>query len=241
MHEEERRRLAIEAAEKLKERVDREIAKLVMTLSDGIKSSFHLLAGGGEEPYFVDFDYIVEEPSNCKLIAEKFSERIQEISSYREKKPDLLGFIEKDRAIGTIGALLLAGYVSSLTEIPFILIRHTRELPYAKLKISEQFKVEDRQRLKGKNVLIISDVSTTGSEIKEAIKIVKNNRGNVTDVLLYYSRSPKEVVEDLQSMGVTMHYLLNESQTRYFVAHPEFKEGDKSIKIQRVLAEVGRY
>jgi orotate phosphoribosyltransferase len=173
-----------------------------------------VLKGGKLEPYFVDFDLITEDPTVCSIIAREIGKKIQEVSEYRGKAPDFLGFIEKD-TIGTVGAIKLAGFISSITKIPNILIRHTRELPYGRIKISERFWSTKTLRLKGKNVLLISDVSTTAQELIEAINCIKMNGGEVSDVILYFSKCSTDTVQKLESMGVKLHPLLSEPYLRY--------------------------
>jgi len=149
-----------------------------------------------------------------------------------------LGFIEKD-GIGTVGALRLSGFISSLTDVPNILIRHNRELPYARIKVSKKYQVEDKQRLEGKNVLIISDVSTTGTELMDAIKDVQDNGGTVTDAILYFSRCSTETKKKIQGMGVTLDALITEPQAREIAWHPGYKE--KASSIRDVFSTVDRY
>lgn len=110
--------------------------KLALTLLSGLRSSIHILKGGKLEPYFIDLDYITENPKQCTTIAKAISEKVEQIADYRGRKPDFLGFIEKD-TIGTVGAIKLSCLISSMTGIPNILVRHTRELPYARVKIRE--------------------------------------------------------------------------------------------------------
>lgn len=237
MRWEDKRRKALEKiAEDVEKRAMREYGELVLTLNRGIESSTHLLKGGGKEPFFVDFDCITEDALACKKIGEGFSERIQQIADHWGRKPDFLGFIEKD-GIGTVGALKLSGYISSGTDIPNILIRHTRELPYARIKISED-KSANEKRLEGKKVLVISDVSTTGTELMDAIKDIQDNGGEVTDVILYFSRCSIETLEYFQRKGVTLHPLINESMAREIAQHPDYKE--RANKIRDVFSKVDR-
>ncbi|MBC8520542.1 MAG: hypothetical protein H8D26_00905 [Methanomicrobia archaeon] len=235
---EERKKATEEVTKAVEEEAMERYGELVLTLKNGIGSSLHLLKGGREELFFVDFDCIVEDPSTCKEIAEWFSNKVLQIAESRGGKPDFLGFIEKD-GIGTVGAIRLSGFISSLTEIPNILIRHNRELPYARIKISKKYQVEEERRLEGKSVLIISDVSTTGAELMDAVKDVQDNGGNVTDAILYFSRCSIETKKKIQNMGVTLEALITEPQAREFAWYPGNKE--KASSIRDVFSTVDRY
>lgn len=226
---EERKKATEKETKEFTEEIRRKYREFVLTLNNGIESSVHLLKGGRPEPFFVDFDYITEDPSVCREIAEWLSRKVQQITDHRERKPDFLGFIEKD-GIGTAGAIKLSCFVSSLTGIPNILIRHNRELPYAKIKMSKRFWVEGKHRLKGKHVLIISDVSTTAIELMDTIKEVRINGGDVTDAILYFSKCSIETVKELQSMGVELHALITEPQAREVAWHPDYKYKAKKLR-----------
>lgn len=232
---EERKKATEKETKEFIEEVKRKYREFVLTLNNGIESSVHLLKGGRIEPFFVDFDYITEDPSVCKEIAKWLSMEVQRIAEYRQRKPDFLGFIEKD-GIGTAGAIKLSSFISSLAGIPNILIRHNRELPYARIKISKRFWVESKRRLKGKIVLIISDVSTTATELVDAIKDVRINGGDVTDAILYFSKCSIETVEELQGMGVKLHALITEPQAREVAWHPDYKE--KASKLRDTFEKV---
>ena len=229
MELEERKKATEELTRRVEKKAKDRYGELVLTLQRGIGSSRHLLKGGKEDKFFFDFDYIVEDPITCKKIAERFSDKVQQIAEYRGIKPDFLGFIEKD-GIGTVGALRLSGFISSLTETPNILIRHTRELPYARIKVAKEYQVESKRRLGGKNVLIISDVSTTGKELIDAIEEVRDNGGTVTDALVYFSRHSFETKKGFQEIGVTLYALITEPQARDFALRPENKEKARIIR-----------
>jgi len=231
---EERKKAAEKETKEFIERAREKYREFILTLDNGIQSSVHLLKGGRLEHFFIDFDYITEDPLVCKEVAEKFSERVQQSTQYRGKAPDFLGFIEKD-GIGTAGAIKLSSFVSSLTGIPNILIRHNRDLSYARVKISEKLWVEDKQRLRGKNVLIISDVSTTAIELMDAIKDIRKNGGTVTDTILYFSKCPVEAMNKLKNMGVELHALITESQAREVAWHKDYKE--KASKLRKIFGE----
>jgi orotate phosphoribosyltransferase len=210
---------------------------VIQTLSNGIESSIHLLKGGRLELFFVDFDYITEDPQVCEIITKEISKKIGQIASYRERKPDFLGFIEKD-GIGTAGAIKLSSFISSMTGIPNILIRHNRELPYARLKISKRYWTTSERRLEGNIVLMISDVSTTAKELIDAINDVRINGGDVRDAILYFSKCSTETIKALEDMGVSLHALITEPQAREVALNPEYK--DNAIKLRVTFEKIAQ-
>lgn len=236
--EEEREKAAAEMARMVEDKAMKKYGELVLTLVDGIGSSRHLLKGGKQDALFFDFDFVVEDPSTCKKIAEWFCDKIQQVAEYHGEKPDFLAFIEKD-GIGTVGALRLSSLISSLTGIPNIVVRLIRELPYERIKISKKYQVENRQRLKGKNVLIISDVTTTGTELLDATKEVKANGGNVAGAIVYLSRCTIETQNKLQDKGTTLYALITEPKA-IVTAFTELADNPYASKIRDTFSSVDK-
>ena len=87
-----------------------ELNKRISFVSDGIKTSLHILKGGAEEPYFVDFDKITQNPEACKIIGEWFK-YVLDIIIENQGKTDILTFIEKE-GVGTTGAISFSAYLS---------------------------------------------------------------------------------------------------------------------------------
>jgi len=198
-----------------------------LTLEDGISTSKHSLKGGDRSPYFVDFDLISTKSSNCELIANRFKKQIDAISKARQRPPDILMFIEKDN-IGTVGTLTYAAHLSITTGIPMIIDRHWKELIADRIKLSKEYP----NKLKGKNVLLISDVSTTGTELWEAISDIKYNGGNVTDTIVYYLRLTTDLVNEFANKGILIHSLYTPHQARFVHFNkeaPRMKNAFKSV------------
>jgi len=199
-----------------------------ITLEDGISTSKHSLKGGDRSPYFVDFDLISTKPSNCKKIANQFKMQIDAISKAKQKSPDVLVFIEKDN-IGTVGTLTYAAHLSIITGIPMIIDRHWKELIGDRIKLSKDY---NANKLKEKNIILISDVSTTGTELWDAICDIKHNGGNVTDIIVYYSRLTIDTVNEFATKGISIHPLYTPHQARYVSIHedvPKIKSAFNSI------------
>lgn len=183
-------------------------------IANGFTSSCHLLKGGDEEPYFVDFDRIIQDPNACRTIGGWFEYTIKLIEE-NEGRPDFLLFIQKE-GIGTVGALLFAAYLSAKTNIPNILYRENRRIPKDKIKISDKYHTSKDKRLLNKKVLIISDVSTTGQEIRNAIKYVEREGGINHSILLYFSRLKKNVMEYFMNNDIGVYFLINFPLVRNF-------------------------
>ena len=209
-----------------------EFIKLVATLNDGMTSSRHILANGDVSHYFIDFDLITSKPSNCKKVGNAFVAHIESIKKYSINPPTLLGFIEKD-GIGTIGAIRFASDLSNQTDIPNITIRQWKDVPCEIIKahpdILENSEGENG-RLSGENILLVSDVSTSSTELWKAINSVRDVGGNVHDIVLYYSRLSKEAIEKFRANNIAIYPLILPSHARYIA----YQQSLNGVDIQSI-------
>jgi orotate phosphoribosyltransferase len=64
------------------------------------------------------------------------------------------------------------------------------------------------QRLLGANVLIVTDYSTTGAEMLDAIDVITKNGGKVTDVLAFAARHDAIANTAFYTKGVRFHSII---------------------------------
>jgi orotate phosphoribosyltransferase len=149
------------------------------------KASTRLFRVGLSEPYYIDFDLIINDPFRCEEVAKLYAAYILDVS--RERPVELLGFLEKSG--GTSGAIRLAGFISSLTHIPNVLIRLTRELEYDQVKLPLVEGKTLRERMSSVRITLVTDHVTTGTELLDAVDAVEYNGGKVTNVVAYTLRT----------------------------------------------------
>jgi orotate phosphoribosyltransferase len=204
--------------------------ELVATLNDGI-SNKRFLKDIDYISYFVDFDLITNNPNNSKLIHNAYIKYINSIKNSSKFSPDFLGFIEGE--FGSLGSIKLASHLSIQTNIPIITIKLSKLLAFEKIKIFSE-PIDNRKRLFGKNVLLISDVSTSGVELWKSIKLIRNEGGEVHDIILYYSRLSKETVEEFLKEDINIYPLILPSDARY-VSYSKILEENKINRLRDVL------
>ena len=209
-----------------------EFIELVATLNDGITSSRHILANGEISHYFIDFDLITSKPDNCRKVGDAFVAHIKSIQKYSINPPNLLGFIEKD-GIGTTGVIQFKSDLSKQTDIPNITIRQWKDVPCEIIKAHPDIldNSEDKNgRLSGINVLLVSDVSTSSTELWKAINSIRDVGGNVHDIVLYYSRLAKEAIEKFRANNIAIYPLILPSQARYIA----YQQSLNGVDIQSI-------
>ena len=170
----------------------------------GVYRSTPLLPSSGEDiEVYHDFDLLVADPINARAVVEVFSEEIRRIDA--EDEVTLLGFIEKSG--NTTGAISLAGAISIETGIPQLAVRLWKDLPSERIKLPS---LEDRprkQKLLGENVVVVTDHSTTGIELLDAIETVHNLGGCVRDAVVYTLNEHLFQRDAFQSQGVRVQFI----------------------------------
>lgn len=91
----------------------------------------------------------------------------------------------RERQRGFNQSKLLAKYISDYFNLPLVegIERTKKTKPQAQIKnkeerlknISDCFKIKNPESIKGKNIILVDDVFTTGDTINEAVKILKEN------------------------------------------------------------------
>lgn len=187
------------------DQLKRELLKY-FTIPGVIKRSIHLFRTGElEEPYYIDVDLMLNDPSRCETIVFELAKQIEKIT--KERKIDLLGFIEK-RGEGTTGLIRLAGAVSIKTGLPNFTIRLSRKISFEKVKVPITKGIVPSERLQCSKTLILTDYATTGGELLNAIGAVASNGGTVTDVIAYAARKDTSRDQEFALIGVKFHAIV---------------------------------
>ncbi|MBN1861284.1 MAG: orotate phosphoribosyltransferase [Candidatus Thermoplasmatota archaeon] len=131
-----------------------------------IKFGRFVLTSGAISDYYIDIKKASTDPKILKLIA-------QEMSQYT-KGYDLLAGME-------LGAVPLVVALSLETQIPYVIIRKEKR----EHGTGKQIEGGD---VKGKSVLIIEDVTTSGGSVVKTIQILRENNAEVEKALVVVDR-----------------------------------------------------
>jgi orotate phosphoribosyltransferase len=131
-----------------------------------IKFGRFVLTSGAISDYYIDIKKASTQPKTLKLIAE-------EMSQYT-KGYDLLAGME-------LGAVPLVVALALQTGIPYVIIRKEKREHGTGKQI-------EGGEVKGKNVLIIEDVTTSGGSVVKSIQILRENNAEVEKVLTVVDR-----------------------------------------------------
>jgi orotate phosphoribosyltransferase len=133
---------------------------------EAIKFGRFVLTSGAISDYYIDIKKASTNPKILKKIAEAMAEHAD--------KYDLLAGME-------LGAVPLVVAVSLETGIPYVIIRKEKR----EHGTGKQIEGGD---VKGKKVLVIEDVATSGGSILKTIEILRESQAEVDKVLVVVDR-----------------------------------------------------
>jgi len=148
-----------------------------------------VLTSGAVSDYYIDIKKAITNPKVLKKIVNAMAE-------YTEGY-DLLAGME-------LGAVPLVVALSLETDIPYVIIRKEKR-EHGTGKQIEGLEV------KGKRVLVIEDVTTSGGSVAKIIKTIRENQGIVDEVLTVVDRE-SGAEEKLQTLNISFIPLLSVSE-----------------------------
>ncbi len=151
------------------------------------------LASGDKSSYYIDIKKASTNPKVLKTIAVLMAEKVLELGD------------PPDRIAGVVlGSVPLAAALSLETGIPYIMIRKEK-------KDHGTGKLIEGELNDGDRVLVVEDVITTAGSSMNAINIIREAKGKVTDVFSVIDRQGSGS-KNLSSIGVELHPLVTASQ-----------------------------
>jgi len=153
-----------------------------------IKFGRFVLTSGAVSDYYIDIKKASSKPKILKKI-------VQEMTDYAQGY-DLIAGME-------LGAVPLIVALSLETDISYVIIRKEKRAHGT----SKQIEGED---VKGKKVLIVEDVTTSGGSVVKSVQIIRENQGMVDEVLAVVDRE-SGTEEKLQKIDVNFIPLLSVS------------------------------
>ncbi len=170
------------------------------TIDYALWCSPHQAVHGGKLSDYFDADLFLSDPKNIDLVLRWF---VPELESRRKAvgRIDRLVFVEKEE--GPVGALTLKDICTWKTRIPSAVVRPSRRGPAMRVKtLHDELWLRPTANYKAKKlpfeanfgperVILVSDVSTTGTTIINAVKRIKKSGGEVDAAFVLYDRQDK--------------------------------------------------
>ena len=155
---------------------------------EAIQFGKFVLTSGAVSDYYIDIKKAITNPKILKKISEALAE-------YAEGY-DLIAGME-------LGAVPLITALSLETNVPYVIIRKEKRQHGTSKQI-------EGGEVKGKKVLIVEDVTTSGGSVIKTIKIIRENQGLVDEILVVVDRE-SGAEEKLQRLDVSFIPLLSVS------------------------------
>lgn len=168
--------------------MDKEELIQLMKECGAIQFGRFVLTSGAVSDYYIDIKKASTNPTILKKIAEAMAEYA--------KGYDLIAGME-------LGAVPLVVALSLETNIPHVIIRKEKR----EHGTSKQIEGED---VKDKKVLIIEDVTTSGGSVVKTVKILRENKAKVDEVIAVVDRE-SGAEEKLQNLDISFIPLLSVS------------------------------
>ena len=172
---------------------------LPRALASGFGGSNYVLTRGkmrGVSDFFYDLDDSITDYKLLGSILEFYTSSLQEFQR-RYGRIDRLAFLEKDS--GPVGAVAILGFLSHKLKISSVIIRQRRRLPINSVKGYLHEKSIN-------NIVIISDVTTTGGGIEAAIKKLETEKTKVLGAVVLVNRMNEE---DMNRLGIPLFYAIH--------------------------------
>lgn len=159
---------------------------LIKALKDcnSVKIGDFTLSSGRKSSYYIDIKKAITDPGTLELIANKIVEVINEQGICTE-------------AIGgvAVGGVPLATAVSLKSGLPLVIIR----------KSMKEYGTGGRfiGDIQGRNMVVVEDVTTTGSSVIEAVKVLRE-AGAIVDTVITIVDRDEGATSGLEAMGVRL-------------------------------------
>ena len=152
---------------------------------EAIQFGRFILTSGAVSSYYIDIKKASTNPGVLRAIAKAMAEHT--------KGYDLLAGME-------LGAVPLVVALSLLTDIPYVIVRKEKR----EHGTGKQIEGDD---VKGKKVLVVEDVTTSGGSVVKTIEVLRRNQAVVDKVLAVVDRE-SGAMEKLQRVNVVFSPLL---------------------------------
>lgn len=154
-----------------------------------IQFGHFVLRSGATSNYYID----IKKASTDPLILKKIAEAIAEYA----KGYELLAGME-------LGAVPLVVALSLETKIPYVIVRKEKK----EHGTGKQIEGGD---VKGKKVLIVEDVTTSGGSVIKTIQVIRENKGIVDKIITVVDRE-SGAKEKMKELDVSFIPLLSVSE-----------------------------
>ena len=164
----------------------RDIVQILTEVGAILPNSHFVGTSGRHMPAYINKDVLFLHPEQASEVGKLFAQK------FKNKNIDI---VVAPAVGGTILSQWTAYHLSKLKDKDILGVYTEKTL-----EKNQIFTRGYERFVKGKNVLVVEDLTTTGGSVKKVIESVKNHGGNVLAVGVMLNRDPQNVNAD--SIGV---------------------------------------
>ena len=172
----------------------------------GISKSHWFTVGGTESKFYYDIDKGASSLEGIQRISNWYVDNIKELK--KKKKIDGLAFIERED--GPIGAITKKDLISFMTNISSFVVRPKRRIKASAIKGAEN--------IQGKDIVVISDVATTGYSVEKVIDIIQTCNARVVAAITILNRGGSKTEDLFKEKKIDFIYAADNDDIKNYVS-----------------------
>lgn len=211
----------------------------------GIWCSIHEKVYSGQAKDYFDADIFLSEPQNIKTVLSWFKEELKNERAI-SGPINRLAFVEK--SAGPVGAISLKDLLCWHTKTPSAVIRPLRKGPALRVKFVHEG-LAGTGGVRGKSfcragsqekIILVSDVSTTGTTVLNAVELIEKSGGIVKAAFVIYDRQESSQGPNGQVMTAEDKLRLRGIRLVSMVKASELKEAAlRNKRVQKIANAKG--
>jgi len=180
-----------------------------------IKIGQFKLSSGKESPFYIDLRELISYPKLLKKIASAIVDSVRNEIDF-----DVIAGI-------ATGGIPLASYISCIYDIPMAYVRK-EEKYHGTQKLVEG-------NVRGKRILLVDDVATTGGSLKRAINALRAEQGQVNYAIVIVDRE-QGAKQLLNKLNVTLKSLITAREIFAVLYRNNFIKKNTYVKILNYIS-----
>jgi orotate phosphoribosyltransferase len=165
-------------------------------VSTGVGTSTWVTVAGTQSPIYYDIDIASSSLEAQDWIDKWYVDNVEEI--HNKKGVDYVAFIERED--GPVGAITKKDKVSSELRIPAFIVRPRRRIRASRLKGATG------DSIRGKKIVIVTDVITTGQSVKHVFPILREYGAVIVGLVTMINRGGEETKEFFKEESIEFRY-----------------------------------
>ena len=166
--------------------MDKKIIKILKKVGAILTDDHFVYTSGKHGSVYINKDFLYPHSKETSLVAKMFAEK------FKDKDIDV---VAAPAVGGTILSTWTAYHLSRLKkkEVLSVYTEKDKGTTASAAESEQMFRRGYDKFIKGKKVLVLEDLTTTGISVKKTVNAIKNTGGKVVAVCVMVNRDPKNI------------------------------------------------